>query len=144
MSKDNVEESGAGRSRPGEDPIERAADVDGVQDLAALVQERDELKDLLLRKQAEFENYRKRTERERSEFVQYATSELMTGILAVLDSFELALAEETGGDPRVEDMRRGFQLIYKQLLDNLKKYGLEPIESIGRPFDPLTDPRCIS
>lgn len=99
----------------------------------ALVRERDELKDRLLRKQAEFENFRKRTERERAEFVQYATAEVMREMLDVLDSFELALkSDDSEGAPGY----KGFELIYKQLRDSLSRAGLEPIEAQGKPFDP--------
>jgi molecular chaperone GrpE len=98
-----------------------------------LVDERDELKDLLLRKQAEFENFRKRTEKERTEFVQYATSEVMREMLNVLDSFELAL---NSGDGETLASHKGFELIYKQLIDSLSRAGLEVIEAKGTPFDP--------
>jgi molecular chaperone GrpE len=104
--------------------------VGGVEELT---RERDELKDLLLRKQAEFENFRKRTERERSDFVQYASAEVMRELLNVLDSFELALKPD-GTDE--EEGRKGFELIYKQLLDSLVRSGLEVIEVEGAMFDP--------
>jgi molecular chaperone GrpE len=98
-----------------------------------LVRERDELKDLLLRKQAEFENFRKRTERERSEFVQYAAAEVMRELLNVLDSFELALKT---GDSGGTDPLKGFALIHKQLVDTLSRAGLKEITAAGQPFDP--------
>ena len=106
------------------------------QNVRELTEERDNLKDSLLRKQAEFENFRKRTDRERSEFVKFASGELMREVLNVLDSFELALGKEDSPDGEVEDVRKGFELIYKQLVDSLKRFGLEAIEAKGRPFDP--------
>lgn len=106
------------------------------QNVRELTEERDNLKDSLLRKQAEFENFRKRTDRERSEFVKFASGELMREVLNVLDSFELALGKEDSSDGEVEDVRKGFELIYKQLVDSLKRFGLEAIEAKGRPFDP--------
>jgi molecular chaperone GrpE len=100
-----------------------------VDELQVLKEERDGLYDRLLRKQAEFENYKKRVERERSEFIQFASAELMKELLNALDSFDLAL-RNTGGD------LRGFGLIYKQLLDTMTRFGLKPIEAKGQMFDP--------
>jgi molecular chaperone GrpE len=94
--------------------------------------ERDDLKELLLRRQAEFDNYRKRTEKERSEFVQYAGMELVREILPILDDFDRALKVE-GGNP---EYVKGVQMIHSRMFDTLKKQGLEPIETAGKMFDP--------
>src|SRR5205823_3127019 len=98
--------------------------------------ERDSLQDRLLRKQAEFENYKKRIERERSEYVQFASAELMRELLNALDSFDLAIhtagTDKSGG----EELLRGLDLIYKQFQDTLGRFGLKPIEAKGKPFDP--------
>jgi molecular chaperone GrpE len=102
-------------------------------ELDKLAGEKAELHDLLLRRQAEFENYRKRVERERSEFIQYASMEMVGSLLPVLDDFERAI--KSGADPD-SDYRRGVELIYARLFDTLKKAGLEPIEAIGKDFDP--------
>lgn len=112
------------------DDASPAETAPGIEELAG---ERDELKDLLLRKQAEFENFRKRTEKERAEFARYATAELMREMLNVLDSFELALRSDETETPADQ---KGFELIYKQLQDSLARAGLEAIEADGRPFDP--------
>ena len=101
-------------------------------ELQKLTQERDSLYDRLLRKQAEFENYKKRIERERSEFVQFASAELVKELLNALDSFELAIRNSKSDDPGL----RGFELIYKQLLDTLGRFGLKAIEVKGQKFDP--------
>jgi molecular chaperone GrpE len=98
-------------------------------EVQALKEERDGLYDRLLRKQAEFENFKKRVDRERTEFVQFASAELMRELLNVLDSFDRAL-QNTGGD------LRGFELIYKQLQDTMLRFGLKTIEPIGQQFDP--------
>jgi molecular chaperone GrpE len=107
-------------------------------DLAALTAERDqlaaekaELQDRLLRKLAEFDNFRRRTDRELSERGDYAVGEAVHGLLPVLDDFERAL-KVTNGD---EEYARGVELIYQRLFDALKKLGLEPIEAEGKPFD---------
>jgi molecular chaperone GrpE len=104
--------------------------------LEALRAERDEMKDLLLRKQAEFENFRKRTERERSEFAQFALADCMTELLNVLDSFELALRDSGAGGGADESVHRGYELIYKQLVESLGRFGLEAIDARGVEFDP--------
>jgi len=94
--------------------------------------ERDEIKELLLRRQAEFDNFRKRTEKERSEYVQYAGTEIVREVLPVLDDFERALKVAGASS----DYTRGVEMIYNRLYDTLKKQGLEPVESVGKPFDP--------
>jgi molecular chaperone GrpE len=105
------------------------------QEIEALKKERDELYDRLLRKQAEFENYKKRTDREKSEFTQFASADLMKELLNALDSFELAL-KNAAGEAGGQNMLRGFELIYKQIQDTLARFGLKPIEAKGKKFDP--------
>jgi molecular chaperone GrpE len=95
--------------------------------------ERDELKELLLRRQAEFDNFRKRTEKERSDFLQYAGMELVREMLPILDDFDRA--RKVGGGASSE-YTRGVDMIYSRMFDTLKKVGLEPIETEGRSFDP--------
>ena len=98
--------------------------------------ERDELYDRLLRKQAEFDNYKKRVERERSEYVQFASAELMRELLNAMDSFDLAI-HNAGSDSSAGDtMLRGLDLIYKQFQDTLARFGLKAIEARGQTFDP--------
>jgi len=116
----------------GEDPVENA-------EISALTSERDqlaraksELQDRVLRLQAEFDNFRKRTEKDRSEFAQYAGMELIRELLPVLDNFELALKAECAS----KDYSKGVEMIYQRMADTLKKAGLEPIEAEGKPFDP--------
>jgi len=94
--------------------------------------ERDEVKELLLRRQAEFDNFRKRTEKERSEYVQYAGMELVKELLPILDDFDRAMKVE-GGNP---EYVKGVQMIHSRMYEALKKQGLEPIETAGKTFDP--------
>src|SRR5689334_15361426 len=101
-------------------------------DLQTLKDERDSLYDRLLRKQAEFENYKKRVDRERSEFVQFASAELMKELLNALDSFDLAIRNASTDERTLQ----GFELIYKQLLDTMGRFGLKAIEAKGQKFDP--------
>lgn len=94
--------------------------------------ERDELRDTLLRRQAEFDNFRKRTERERQEQAQYASMEVVGDLLPILDDFERALAADSSSP----EYAKGVQMIYQRMAESLKKTGLEPIEAAGKPFDP--------
>jgi len=123
------------------DPPADAADCPETADELTLVTaERDQLQaavadlqDRLLRRQAEFENFRRRTDRDRSDFLQYAGMELVRDLVPVLDDFERALKAETSDT----DHRKGVELIYQRLFDTLKKMGLEPVEvQPGQPFDP--------
>lgn len=102
--------------------------------LDALQRERDELRDRLLRTAAEFENFRKRTERERREFAEWAAADLLGDVLAVLDDFERALAVPS--PPEAKAYRDGVELIHKQLLDLIKKRGVTTIATEGQDFDP--------
>lgn len=97
-----------------------------------LARERAEIYDQFLRLRAEFENFRKRAERERSEFSEFATTEAVLAILPVLDDFERALNVEAVD----KEYAKGMSLIYQRLFEALKKLGLEPLETEGQKFDP--------
>ncbi len=112
---------------------------DPVSPLEALAAERDqlamekaELHDRLLRRTAEFDNVRRRAERERMEFAEYAGMDTIRVLLPILDDFERALKLA----PDSDDFAKGMHLIYQRLVDALKKLGVEPIQSVGQPFDP--------
>lgn len=111
---------------------------EAVPDLAAELdvacRERDEFKDLLLRKVAEFENYRKRIERERREQGSAEVAELIEALLPILDDFERAI--RAAGDSSRETLQQGIELIYRQLVDVLAKRGLQAVEALGQDFDP--------
>jgi len=94
----------------------------------------DDLRQTLLRRQADFDNYRKRTEKERAEDSKRATARVVESLIPTVDSFEHALAAHK--DDEYAGYRRGFELIYKQLLDHLAKLGVERVEPLGKPFDP--------
>ena len=99
-----------------------------------LLAEKSELYDRLLRKQAEFENFRKRTEQEKLEFVKLATADLIRSLLPAVDNFERALKHRDPNIPR--DFYQGIELIHREILDVLGKAGLERIETSGKLFDP--------
>jgi molecular chaperone GrpE len=103
-------------------------------DAAALQRERDDLYDRLLRKSAEFDNYRKRIEKDRREQAEWAAADVLGDILAVLDDFDRALGLEA--PPEARSYRAGFELIHRQLGELLRKRGVTPIESLGADFDP--------
>jgi len=94
--------------------------------------ETEQLRDRYLRLLADFENFRRRSEREKTEFYKYAMSGLLKDLLPVLDNFDRSLEHAEEGD----DFHKGVLLIYKQLFDILQKHGLKPIEESGVPFDP--------
>ena len=101
-------------------------------ELDRLKKEKAELQDLLQRRQAEFENYRRRVERERGELLEFASMDTIKVLLPVLDDFERALKMEGGGT----EYGRGMELIYQRLYETLKKLGLEPISSDVAAFNP--------
>lgn len=102
--------------------------------MAALQQERDELQERLLRSAAEFDNFRKRTDRERRELSDAVAADLIRDILPVVDDLERALA--AAADSPDEALRHGVELIHRQLLEALKRRGAEPFETVGQDFDP--------
>lgn len=97
-----------------------------------LHEENRELKDRYLRSLADFENYRKRSDREKADYYKHALGELLKELLPVLDNFDRALEHAEGGD----EFHKGVLLIYKQLYTTLQKYGLRPIDQANVPFDP--------
>src|SRR3954462_12420668 len=101
---------------------------------AEIRKERDEYKDRWIRKTAEFDNYRKRIERERREHADMAVGDLLESILLVVDDFDRALTVEAG--PEAEAYRTGVELIHSKMLDVLKKRGVRQIDAIGAEFDP--------
>jgi molecular chaperone GrpE len=94
--------------------------------------ERDQLLDRVARLQAEFENTRKRAERERIEFREYATGSVVEQFLPVLDNFELALKSKGSA----EQLRSGVELIVKQMEEVLRQLQVNPVSTVGEPFDP--------
>jgi molecular chaperone GrpE len=122
---------------PGEasaDPKGGAAAATETDTLEALRREKEALQDRLLRTAAEFDNYRKRIERERRELSEYAGADILTDLLPIIDDLDRALQAPAGGD--AEAYRRGVELIQKQMGDLLRKRGVKPIEAVGAQFDP--------
>ena len=112
-------------------PAPESALADQVQKLTG---EKQDLTNTLVRLQADFDNFRKRTEKERDQARHRGVENLIEQLLPVLDGFDRALAAHD--DPAYEDYRKGFELIRKQLWDLLAKQGVHRIESVGKEFDP--------
>lgn len=92
----------------------------------------EELTDTLQRTQAEFENYKKRVDKEKQEFVKYSKAELIQKLLPTIDTFEIALKSTKDNEKFV----KGMDMVYAQLMSLLHSEGLKPIESLGKKFDP--------
>ncbi|XP_004493255.1 uncharacterized protein [Cicer arietinum] len=105
--------------------------------IASLSEELSIEKDRKLRIGADFDNYRKRTERDRLSLVTNAQGEVVESLLPVLDNFERAKAQikvETEGEEKINN---SYQSIYKQFIEILNSLGVEPVETVGKPFDPM-------
>jgi molecular chaperone GrpE len=102
--------------------------------VAELQRERDDYRDRWMRKTAEFENYRKRVERERREQADHKVVDLLLELLRVVDDFDLALGAEAGD--RHSSYRKGVELIQAKLHDLLRKQGVKAIEALGADFNP--------
>src|ERR1700686_5585572 len=103
-------------------------------EIARLAADLQELRQTLLRRQADFDNYRKRIEKERFEDSKRATARVIEGLIPVIDGFEHALAAHR--ESEYDNYRKGFELIYKQFLENLTKLGVERMDPVGKSFDP--------
>ena len=136
MPEPNVSEIPVDETKP---PVENVSSVDLAAQLTALTAERDqlaaekaEMQEMLQRRQADFDNFRRRTERERADFAQYAGMEVVREVLPIVDDFERALKS----DATSKDYAKGIEMIRSRLSDTLRKLGLEPIEAEGKLFDP--------
>ncbi len=133
-----------GTAPPGaQSPAEIAPPADPVARLEAELEaaraEIGQWRDRFLRKAAELENFRKRTERERGEAAVCARSAVLAEILPVVDGFERALeslAAQSDLDSGLAQYREGVRLLYRQLTDTLARLGVTPLDTVGRPFDP--------
>ena len=111
-----------------------AVDPSAAADVSALQRDRDDLYDRLLRKTAEFDNYRKRVEKERREQADQAVVDLLQELLSVVDDFDRALTVDAANEDSA--YRKGVELIHAKLHDLLRKFKVKPFESLGADFDP--------
>lgn len=103
-------------------------------EVAKLASDLNELRQTLMRRQADFDNYRKRIEKERAEDAKRHTARVIESLIPVIDGFEHALAAHR--EAEYENYRKGFELIYRQLADNVARLGVERIDPLGKQFDP--------
>jgi molecular chaperone GrpE len=115
-------------------PVDAAEHTTDSREANALQRERDDLYDRLLRKSAEFDNYRKRVEKERREQAEWAAADVLSDVLGVMDDFERALSTEA--PPEAKSYLAGFELIHRQLGELLRKRGVTAIDALGADFDP--------
>lgn len=104
-------------------------------ELDQVKQEKEELYERLLRLQADYENYRRRTKKERENDLKYKAQDLITELLPVLDNFERALQVEVNDD-QAKSFVDGIKMVHRQFKDALTKQGLEEIQTVGEQFDP--------
>ncbi len=104
------------------------------EELEKVKAEKEELMQTMIRRQADFENFRKRTERDRHEEGRRGVERLITDLIPVLDAFDRAL--QAHDDPAYEEYRKGVTLIRKQLWDAIARHGVQRIEAAGKMFDP--------
>jgi len=103
-------------------------------EIQSLKNEKDEISNRLLRLQAEFDNFKKRTQKEKEANLKYKSQDLVAEMLPAMDNFERALQVET--NEANSNLVEGISMVYRQLQDALKSQGVEVIESIGKEFDP--------
>lgn len=126
MSEIEPEQNDSGAT---DDPLQKLAE-----DLARLQAEKDELMQTMIRRQADFENYRKRIERQSDEDRRRGIERVLEDLLPVIDAFERAL--KAHDNPAYEEYKKGLELIYQQLRNIATKHGLEKIDAAGKEFDP--------
>jgi molecular chaperone GrpE len=140
--RDFAEKGFAAAAGPAEEPVENPSAPDSLPSddgssadlIQKLVAEKQDLQNTLVRRQADFENYRKRMDRERQQERHRGAEQLIEQVLPVLDAFDLALKGQNSSANA--EYRKGFELIRAQLWNALAKQGLQPIEAVGKPFDP--------
>lgn len=140
MNQESEEAKASTRDDVQESPVGPTAELESIintlqADLKERTAERDSLNDRLLRLHAEFENYKKRAARDRSEFVRFANEGLVLELLPVVDSLEHAVATaRCGGEAR--GVAEGVDIILRLFQTTLEKAGVKPIEALGHEFDP--------
>ena len=128
----NEQESTGAATEPRDPQSEQRETADSP--VEALRKEKDALQDRLLRTAAEFDNYRKRVDRDRKDQAEAATADALVDLLPIVDDLERALKAPASGD--VESFKKGIELIHQQMLELLRKRGVKPIEAVGADFDP--------
>ena len=139
MADDTIHSAAERSAEVDERPDSSPPTGDAVQasdEYRALKADRDDIYDRLLRKTAEFDNYRRRIERERREQADQSVLDLLLELLLVVDDFDRALAVPSGDTPEALAYRKGVELIQSKLQDLLRRQGVRAIEALGADFDP--------
>jgi len=140
MKKIPVTESDELKRRPHAEqrstsPAPAGDQIDGDDPVAGLQADLDRFRDLAMRSQADFENYKKRSAREKEEAIKYANASLLEKLVSIVDHFELGL-EAARGENEKSPIYSGMSLVLKQLQDFLGENGLQPIDAVRQEFDP--------
>ena len=129
---DQRKQNAAARSTSSAQATEQTDDAD---EMASMQADLDRFRDLAMRSQADFENYKKRCVREKEEAIKYANKTLLEKLISIVDHFELGL-EAARGEGEKSPIYSGMSLVLKQLQDFLAENGLQPIDAVGQKFDP--------
>ena len=116
-------------------PAQATEQTDDADEMASMQADLDRFRDLAMRSQADFENYKKRCAREKDEAIKYANKSLLEKLISIVDHFELGL-EAARGEGEKSPIYSGMSLVLKQLQDFLAENGLQPIDAVGQKFDP--------
>jgi molecular chaperone GrpE len=129
---ENPEAKAASTAAGGQTASTNATQEDDPEDMQA---DLDRFRDLALRCQADFENYKKRSAREKEEAIKYANSTLLERLISIVDNFDLGL-EAARSDGEQSPVFSGMSMVLKQLMDFLTDQGLQPVDATGKKFDP--------
>lgn len=132
VTEDPVGDAASVPGKPAASPTE----TDGGDPVAGLQADLDRFRDLAMRSQADFENYKRRSAREKEEAIKYANTSLLEKLVSIVDHFELGLDAARGEGGEKSPIYSGMSLVLKQLQDLLAENGLQPIDAVGQKFDP--------
>jgi molecular chaperone GrpE len=129
---EEVERGGDASAEPEDTAGASQAGETSDQEVAKLRREIADLRDRSMRTLADFDNFRKRADRERQDLKKYALVEPLRAFLEIMDNLELALAAAGSTD----DLKRGIEMIHRQMTDLLRRFGVQEVAALGQPFDP--------
>jgi molecular chaperone GrpE len=135
VTEPDAEEKDSGSPLKNDAAAPTAETASAEDDCDGLQADLDRFRDLALRSQADFENYKKRSAREKEEAIKYANSSLLEKLIAIVDNFELGL-EAARAEGEKSPVFSGMSMVFKQLMDFLADSGLQPIDATGQKFDP--------
>lgn len=135
VTEPEVEEKGSSGPEEATAPTSSPEPEQTEDETEGLQADLDRFRDLALRSQADFENYKKRSAREKEEAIKYANSSLLEKLIAIVDNFELGL-EAARAEGEKSPVFSGMSMVLKQLMDFLADSGLQPIDATGQKFDP--------